>query len=276
MAAPIYDLAVQGIRDFARYGSALSQQPISRDPLSGVVDGINTVFHTNYFPILASGSLVVRVQNSVVSGVADYDTGEVTLNTPPLFQPVANYTTTPYTGTQMLQFLMSGFDEMELRYSRGWKLVDGLGDPAIETSAQLYISDRDGAEPVILDPLTFGLSRTQISFYQLCAEYRYYLAIYGLKAQTAYMWRETVRGMTVDQSKMPANLKGLIETLEKRLADAQSMAEAGYYDGTNYGAYVSAPATLQYLGGMEWQTDSKNADYRSLVPGYHYPLRAFG
>ena len=275
MAAPVYDLAISGFRDFARYGRALSQQSISRDPLSGIVDGLNTVFHTNYAPILSSGSLVVRLGTTVVGGTANYDTGEVILTTAPQTQPVASYTFTPYTSGQILQFLMSGFDEMERRYPRHWQLVDALGASANEDSAQLLVADEDGLEPVVLDTMTFSNSRAQVGFFQLCAEYRYYLTIYGLKAQTSYMWRETVRGMTVDQSKVPANLKGFLEVLESNLADAQASVEAGYYSGTEYGGYVSAPATAGYMGGFEWQTESKAQDYRGSLPGYHYPLRTF-
>ena len=275
MAAPAYDLAVQGFRDFARYGRALSQQPISRDPLSGVVDGANTVFHTNYFPILASGSLVVRVGNAVVGGTANYDTGEVTLTAPPATQPVASYTFTPYTNTQILQFLLMGFDEMERRYPRNWQVVDLLGAAATEESANLYVADEDGAEPVILGDLIFSASRLHIGFLQLCAEYRYYRAVHGLKAMTSYMWRETVRGMTVDQSKVPLNMKEFLEALEGDLELAATAIDASYHGGEVYGGYVSSPATLGYLGGYEWQTASKDQSYRSLYPGYHYPLRTF-
>src|SRR5512143_2650505 len=102
----MYDLAVDGVRDFSRYSNLLGQRKISRDPLSGLADGTNTAFHTQDAPILSSGSVSVYNASGVgvlVSSV-DYDTGEIVMPSAVTYQPTATYTYTPYTTSQIKSF----------------------------------------------------------------------------------------------------------------------------------------------------------------------------
>lgn len=269
------DLSVSGISLFARYGDVLARRPIARDPLSGVVDGANKTFFSNYFPLLTSGSVSVRVGGvAVTGGSADYDTGEFTLANPPSAQPEASYTFTPFRAAQVLQFLTAGFDEMEMRWFRGFKLVDGSGNPADESSAQILVADSNGVDPPT-GSTVFSLSRVQIAFLMLCTEYRYYLSASGDAAISDFMFRETLRGMTVDKSKRPDNLQGHLAILEKRLQQALVAATDEYFpDGSHYGAAIDNPVTRDYAANFEWQTASINEDIVGTL-GYQYSLRPF-
>lgn len=271
-----YDLAVRGMADFTRLQSVLDQKPISRDPLSGILDSVNTVFHANYYPVLTTGSFGIYVNNALVTGTANYDTGEVILSAAPASQPFANYTYTPFTARQILSFTIGGFTEMEGRWSRGWQLLDGTGAWADEDSANVYVTDGSGNDPTA-GSTVFSASRAQIGFLMACAEYRYAKSTLLHSAVNDYMWRESVRGMTVDKSRAPANLKLAADVLLENLMAAMAQAEVQYYPGGDqYGGYSANPATVDYLSNFEWQADSKasgnyvgalgfNISYRSLT-----------
>lgn len=266
-----YDLAVQGIRDFARFGRVLEQQAISLDPLHGVVDGVNRTFHTNYAPILTSGSLAVVTSGSAAAGSANYDTGEITLNAAPQVQPFASYTFTPWTSLQVLQFLLRGFDHMEGRWRRGYQVHDSAGNPATEASANLYVVDSDGNEPS-LNGVLFSRSRAQIAFLMVCCERAFLGTHLRTGARLNFMWRETVRGMTVDKSKVPANLQLAVDDVERELQSILFEAQEEYYGDSGYGGAIVRPATAHYLAAYEWQTASIEGDYRNTL-GYQYALR---
>lgn len=250
----------------------MGQQTISRDPLSGVVDGSNNVFHTNYYPVLTSGSLGVYVNGSLVSGTADYNTGEVTLAAAPVYQPYASYTFTPYTSYQMLQFMMRGFDIMEGFWNRGFKLVDTSGSVATENSSAILIVDSQGNDPPVNGDILFSTSRAQIAFYQVCCEYSFYSISARQSARTAYMWRETVRGMTVDKSMIPKNLQAVLAELKQEIDGILDEAQGQYYNGEQYGGVILGPVTLGYLSSFEWQNSSKIYDYRNTF-GYQFGNR---
>ncbi len=268
----MFDLATSGFTAFARFGRVLSQRKIAKDPLAGLADGKNVTFFTNYSPILTSGSLGVYVEGVLQGGSADYDTGEVTLDYAPLTQPLATYTFTPYTATQVLQFLIWGFDEMEMRWLRNWKLVDANGSTADEASTNLYVADSAGVDPTC-GTLFFSQSRVQVAFLMLCTEYRYYLTQQGEASINDFLFREGVRGMTVDKTDRSLNLGRVITNLEERLKLAMERAMEQYYPGgEQYGGYASNPVTLDYATGYEWQSASKDADYRSQL-GFHVSYR---
>ncbi len=271
----MFDLAVSGFTYFTRFGRVLSQRAVSRDPLSGVLDGVNKVFYTNYFPLLTLGSFTVYDGTSQVSGTANYDTGEVTLNLAPANQPVASYTFTPYTATQILNFLISGFDEMEMRWTRLWKLVNAAGVAADETSANIYVADKNGADPVVGD-LVFSTSRASIALLMACVELRYYLSQLGEAAIADFMFRETLRGLTVDKSRVPQNLDLMVARAEKRVEMAlQAAQNAAYPGGEQFGGYQPSPATVDYMQNFEWQTQAILYDNRTVY-GYQNAVRPFG
>ncbi len=253
-----FDLKVEGLAAFARLDRVLAQRKIARDPLSGVVDGSNRVFYTNYYPILSSGSLYVYVAGVAVAGTYDADTGEITTGSAPATQPVATYTFIPHTTSQQLSFLLSGFQEMELRWPRSWVVKDASGNDADENSANLYVQDGSGG-----DPLTGKTA--QIAFFLTCCRYSYLMAVLTGAANTDYLWRETVRGMSVDKTKRPGNLAQAIGLADQRVKEALAVAQDAYYtDGSHYGGFVGSPVTEEYALSMEWQTSAEDNDNRSL------------
>lgn len=268
----MYDLAITGITAFARFGRVLSQRKIPRDPLLGFVDGTNKTFFTNYKPLLTSGSAAVYVGPNQVGGTADFETGEITLTAAPIDQPVATYTFTPYTPTQILQFVISGFDEMEGRWSRDWKLVDGSGVVADETSAQILVADKDGNDPTCGNFL-FSTSRIQQALLTACCEYKYTETQLLEAAIGDFQYREGLRGMLVDKTIRPENIERALKVLDETVKRVMQEAMDSYYPGgEHFGGYQSSPATAEYMETLEWQTVSKADDYRGNL-GYHISLR---
>lgn len=276
MASPIFDLAVQGFLAFTRVSLSIAQRKIARDPLSGLVNGSNKIFYCNLFPLLSSGSTPLVVYDGVnsVAGSADYDTGEITLTAAPAAQPLATYTYTPYTGTQVIRFLVSGLDEMESRWPRGYTLVDALGQPANETSAQLLVANAQGQEPVIAGDVTFSTSRVQPALLIACADYAYNVSVLGEAARTDHLVREGIRGMTIDKTKRPANMEVALDRLNKKVEDILFSAQREQMGSAAYGGFIASPLTLDYLYNQEWQTSSKLMDTR-LEAGFHVASRVF-
>lgn len=261
-----YNLRTTGVADFNRLDVVLAQRKIARDPLVGVVDGANRSFFTNYRPILTSGSLTVYQGLTPMAGVADYDTGEITTGSAPAVQPVATYTYTPYTTPQTLSLLINGFHEMERRFPRDWQLLDTLGATADENSDALLIADAGGADPIT------GRT-TQIAFFIACVNYAYTMTRLTGSAGTDYAWRETVRGMSVDKSRMPGNLKLALDATEASLRAALESAQDDWYAGGNMGGFLGNPVTLEYVQSLEWQTISKQRDYAGMAGNWAvFPL----
>lgn len=254
-----YDIAVKGISDLARIATVLSQRNIGRDPLSGVVDSANKVFFTNYSPLLSSGSLVVQDSSgSVLGGTANYNTGEVDLTNAPASQAYATYTFTPYTVNQQLGFLISGVYVMEGNWPRGLKIVDATGAAADENSANIYLQDAGGGDPLTGRP-------AQLAYYIEACRYAIVLAQLGDSASQDFQWREGARGMLVDKSKRPANMAQAAGIYEKRLQAVMRIAMDEWYratGGQHLGAYIGSPMTGGYVNQLEWQTDSIQTNIR--------------
>lgn len=275
MALPSYNLAVQGYVGFTRVSLSLAQRRIARDPLSGPVNSSNRVFYTNFAPLLSSGSNPLRVYSggSTVTGSADYDTGEITLDAVPTSQPLATYTYSPYTGAQIMRFLINGFAEMEGRWRQGYQLLDSLGVLADENSDALFVCNQHGEEPVC-GSLTFSTSIAQQALLMACADYAYNLAVMGEAARTDHMLKEGNRGMMIDKTRRPGNIELLMKRLDDQINGLLYSAQAETLGGSIYGAFIASPLTLDYLKTLEWQTSSKEGNTRSQA-GYHLAARIF-
>lgn len=259
----LFDLSVGGIANFARIDSFLTQRTIARDPLSGLVDSANKVFFSSYAPIQSSGSVVVRDSSgSKIGGTFDADTGEIELTSAPSSQPVATYTFTPYTVSQQLSFLIQGFQEMESRWFRGWALQDVDGVSADENSANIYVVNSSGSDPST-GQSTFGTSQAQIGFFMSCVRYVYLLTQLTGSAIGDFMWRESMRGMTVDQSKRPGNLDKAVERAEGAMVSAMYNAQDEHYTaGEHLGGFIGSPVTDVYVSTLEWQQASMDDNLR--------------
>jgi hypothetical protein len=269
----MYDLAVQGFVDFPRYALALDQRKIARDPLSGMVDGTNKTYYTTYSPLLTSGSLQVYVNGGLVNGTADYNTGEINLSSAPGAQPKATYTFSPLSTTQILQFLTSGFDEMELRWERGWRLTDSLGALATETSDRLNVVDDTGGDPTC-GYTTFSQSRVQVAFLMACCEYRYRLTQYASASDSDFAYRST-GGVSIDKSKRPSNFEAMVRMLDERIVRSLRVAQEQFYPTMEHmGGYTSPPMSQEYAANLEWQAESNAMNVRSTL-GYQVSFRPF-
>lgn len=262
----MYDLTVQGITDFARYTSLLPQRKVARDPLSGIVDGVNSVFYTQFYPILASGSLTVSSASgsTIATTSVDYDTGEIVLPNAPSFQPRATYTFTPFTSGQRLSFLISGFEEMQGRWVREtWRLTSGSSSyiAADETSTHIYIADYDSVSGSVSDPKCYGNEvfsnlPTQVGFYMVCCEYAYIKRQMVEGALNGIEFREG-RGVLVNRMDVPKHLALALEETDKQVIRKMKAAFDQYYQaGEQFGGNILPAHTKDYVDNFEWQSDA--------------------
>ena len=260
----MYDLSTNGARDFLRYTALLSQRKVPRDPLSGLVDGANTVFLTQYSPILSSGSLTAYDSSGsvVATSSVDYDTGEVVFPSAPSYQPTATYTATPYTSWQLKSFLMAGFDEMSARWDRpNWYLSSGSSSYIAPTEDDEYIyvvlknpSDGTLSDPPCYGSVGFSLLRAQTRFYMACCEYAYITRQLMFTAENSINFREA-RGASIDREQIPKNIDLAMERLERKVVAAMKVAQDQYYAGGDHlGAQISPQHTLDFETNYEWHT----------------------
>lgn len=206
--------------------------------MSGLVDGVNSTFQTQYAPVLTSGSVTVYNASGSVVAVSsiDYSTGEVGLDSAPNYQPLATYTYTPYTAYQINQFLMAGFDEMMGRWVRdNWYLSSSgsvLTFPT-EDDVSIYVAYKNPATNELSDPLCsgsigFSLLRSQVNFYMACCEYAYISRQLMFTAETSVSFREA-RGGSLDRQKIPENIELALKHAEAKLILALKRAQDQYY-----------------------------------------------
>ena len=259
----MYNLVVEGERDFARRSTLLKQRKISRDPLSGLLDGSNRVFHTQYYPTLSSGSMSVYVSGtSLVVSSVDYDTGEVTLSGSPSAQPMASYTFIPLTSPQFKSLLIDGFDEMQSRWVRsGYKLSSGSMAPWVEPtedSAAIYLVYENASgslcDPVISGSVVFSRSRTQINFYMACCEFRFLERMHAESAMNAIGFREGRGGASFDRQRVPDAMRELLGMKERQLIMAMKSAmDEQLTDDSHLGVSFGGPHSEDYEDNFKWQ-----------------------
>jgi len=267
----MYDLKVDGVADLSR-SMLFRSRPIVRDALSGLVDGSNRVFRTTYYPLLTSGSIIVYEGGSEVlpSGYGvDYDTGAVIFDTAPDVQPEADYAYSELTQEQFIDILMAGFDQMEGRWNREFVLSSKSDTYAAadRNSEHIYIVLR-GANSEVCDPPfrgnTFSASRTQIGFFIACCEYAMLEMRANDAAPSLYSFREGTGGLTVDKSRIPANLERALVRKEGQLAQVLDIAQGEYYRGSApWGAYIPPVVTEEYKDVYDWQTEAREQDRTS-------------
>jgi hypothetical protein len=264
----MYNLTVDGLRDIRRF---IEVDKVGRDPLSGILDGSNTLFFTTYSPILSGSTFTLYEGTSEVSSGSyniDYDTGEVLLDDVPDEQVRATYWLSEFSNAQLTRFLMQAFDDMEARLSRGWRLSSGSVTyaAATEDSSNIYIV----AGGSVVDPpcgsTTFNTSWIQRGFYLANIEYTIAMRKLNIAAD-GFRWRED-RGITVDKSRMAAGRALSLEFIEERLRRYRiSAADEHYSAAEHYGGYQPSLITKAYAYDYEWQTDSRDEDYRGVYAG---------
>ncbi len=258
----MYNLLVEGIRDLGRYTSLLQQRKVSHDPLSGIVDGANLTFHTQFAPLLTSGSIVTYASGSIFSySDVDYETGRVTFTNAPVKQPDASYTFTPFTASQQASMLMAGFDEMQSRWVRSdFRLSSGstMYVPATEYDSAIYLCQLDpSTSGSVIDPpssgsIPFSLCRTQIRFYMACCSYSYQARQLMETSMTGVSFRER-SGAQLDRTRIPQNVKLALDETEKSLIRALKAAwDEFYQDGEQYGEAILPQHSTGYETMFDW------------------------
>ena len=232
-----------------------------------MVDGVNTVFYANYYPILSSGSLALYVGgNTAVASTnysIDYDAGCFTLTPAPVSQPQASYTFAKYTETIMRSVMVAGFDEMEGRWFRGLSLSSALSavTPITESSSAAYLVDSSGSDPTV-GSITWSQSRAQIDFYAKCTQLAFYRTLAGEHALSDFIWKEA-QGLFIDKSKTVPNLMLVIASLEKALQKIQEGAQLEWYGSdAMYGGTITHPATREFIAHRFWQRASIDEGWR--------------
>lgn len=264
----MYDLAVEGYEALSRAMTALRRR-IPRDPLVGLADGTNTIFFANYYPISMTDTLTVYVGGSVVSGVADYDTGQITLASPPATQPQATYVFVPYTSRQILDFCIDGFNQMEALWPRGYYLANSAGSPVWFSwaSQNFYVVDTSGSSP-LCNGIPFHRSVAQVGFLNACIAYRHLLSRLGDTSLLDMDYRES-KGAAIARAKRPSNIELALERAREAMMDAMRAAQEQYYEDALYGGVVSSPASAFYAYTLYWQ-------HNSVPLPFSIPRRSFG
>lgn len=263
-----YDLKTRGVQDFRRFGDRL--QAAVRDPLEGAVGTSNTIFRARFYPISSDPTPVVYTSGSLpVSGYSlDRDSGVVSFTTPPTVQPTMTYKWSNLTDSQVVDILADAVDEMEGRWPRRFHLVDSTGSAVIypDESDEANVVDADGNDPTCgLD--TFSTSTAEHNFLMACARYRYLANRLEDAAGSDFMFRED-RGITVDKRSVPQNLALALGQADNRATRAMRAAMAKFYTtGAHLGTAFKQPGTKDYFTDHEWQTDSRDEDYRGSYAG---------
>jgi len=263
-----YNLWTQGVTDVDRILHLFNKKTVGRDPLSGIVDDVNQYFYTNYQPILSSGSVGVYTSGS--SPIAsteytiDYSAGLVTFNTAPSVQPSMTYQTARLSDYDMKSILVTGFDEMETMWFRGFALSETVGNavvPITEDSPTAYITQSTGSDPQI-GTIYFADSRAQIGLYIKCVQLAYIRNLMTETGYSHYLYAEA-QGAKVDKSKTTANLAMAYDRLLKSIQDTLKAAQYEWYGDSVFGGAILSPHTKDFTAHNFWQKRSISEDWRS-------------
>jgi hypothetical protein len=263
-----YDLKTRGVQDFRRFGDRL--QAAVRDPLEGAIGTSNTVFRARFYPISSDPTPIVYTSGSLPATLytLDRDSGVVIFDSPPTAQPTMTYKWSRLTDTEVVNILADAVDEMEGRWPRRWHLADSDGSTVIypEDATEANIVNSDGNDPTC-GADTFSTSTAEHNFLMACARYRYLANRLEDAAGSDFMFRED-RGITVDKRSVPQNLALALDQADNRATRAMRAAMAKYYTGGEHlGAAFRQPGTKDYFTDHEWQTDSRDEDYRTIYAG---------
>lgn len=266
----MYELLTNGAADLARYTTLLDVRKIIRDPLSGPVNGTNTIFLGNYPSALLSGSTAVFIGTTPQSNYQFIaDNVQFTLSSAPAAgsaQVYGNYTYSSLAPDVITKILFLGFDEMESRWARGFRLSSSSSTyiAASDTDSSVYVvSSSDVSDPTS-SGIYFSTSRTQIAFYMKCSQFAYYSQKMYDEAATGMSYREA-GGMAVDTTKRASNINMLISRIDKELTKMMMAAQADWLQ--NSGGFADAILSSKsgdYIRNFQWQDGiaTENGTYR--------------
>ncbi len=268
---PLYDLVVDGVNDFyARRPGA--KRLVRREPLSGIVDGVNKTFLTAH-PTWLQASLKVYVETDMYSAgdlaLVDAEGGVVQFAAAPSVQPLADYTAVPLTTQQIVYYAWAGFTLMEHLWTRGLLLSSSATTyaQAAYDSAAIYVVSRSGS--AVADPtcgsLTFSTSPTQRAVLAQCIELAYLDSMLFEASLTDVNYRERLGGAAIETLGRPRNIalarNAAYSTLQNAIYAAMDEANPA---GDHYGAITTPPHTDEYNTVWEWQSGTNGLIPRGI------------
>lgn len=263
----MFDLAVEGVTRLRRL-APFSEKSVAWEALAGLVDGINTYFRVRRPPV-KDDSLTVYVSGSTASHTLT-DPNLVTLSSPPVAQPYANYIHQPLTTRQAKQLLMDGVTELEMRWSRGLRLSSSSASyaAATEDDSHIYVVGASSvADPS--DDVNLSDREAQKGVIVQCAYYVYRLSELISAARNAVSVRGTAGGMTLDRRAIPTALLQAMARLEMRLDKQINDAAIEWTGGSSLGGYIAALHTRDYYNEYEWLSSSKLEDWAATYRYQH-------
>lgn len=266
----MYDLIANGEVDLVRYTQLLDIRRIIRDPLSGAIDGSNTIFQGNYSPALASGSTAIFSGTTPLSNYVFFpDNAQFELASAPALgsaQLYANYTYSSLLNETVVRMLFLGFDEMEARWSRGLRLTSSGSTyiAATEADSAIYIvGPSDVSDPTSCG-IYFSTARRQIAFYMKCIQYVYWSQRLYEEAAGGMAYKEA-GGMSVDTTKRAQNLKLLLDCLERDLEKLLLLAQIDWSQNASAIA-IHSPQSADYQENFAWQNGVSTANRSTYNP----------
>lgn len=232
-----------------------NEYAIIREPLEGLVDSLNKVFHTPQRPLSSGAGVTVydSAGDEVSSGsysIESYEAGTITFNSAPAIRHYVSCTVQTLPDTMLDGVVLDGFDEMEARYNRNWYLTSSAGLTYISSNVTTVVDPVCGA-------LVFSTSRLQIKLYLLCCEYALVKALMKYAAANYFRYREgRVAGVMVDRSRNAEQLRLALDVLDRDIADAVIGARNQAGDSV-FGRYVAGAKSDLWLDQYDWWTGGK-------------------
>lgn len=214
------------------------KMPVVREPLDGLMDGVNVIFNLKSPPALDSTVTVIdSAGNTVTPASVDEASGSVVLSTAPTSTLYASYTHCGLTSDQLTGLFVAGFEEMESRWQRGYYLTESSSIPYVSSNSVTVVDPEIGSS-------TFSVRPAQTNFLVGCMTYVFSLSSWQEAAATAIATREKwSAGMMIDSTRRPEAFAKLVEAQERALKALMDKAitDAGT---TNIG--VVGPRTDPY------------------------------
>ncbi len=227
---------------------------VVREPLEGLVNGSNKLFHVPYVPA-AEDSIVVYNSSGVAQTSADVTTdeasGAVVFNTAPSHACTASYTYQVFSDTALVNLCKQGFDIMQRLYPRTLYIYT-TGNTSYVSSTTATASDP------ACGTKTFYGSRIQQDFLVTCSELALTQAMHAQAAVESVNYREGITGMHVDKTRRPEAFRVMEEQVAKR-AEQMAMAaaeDAGDTGSLIEGGVVPGARSDYYTSDFDWWTNS--------------------
>ena len=236
--------------------------PIVREPLEGLVDGTNKVFHLPYAPA-ETGSVTVYDNTGAAIATTRYTLGEedgsLAFNTAFSTAYTASYTYQALTDAKLLTLCYNGFDTMQRKYPRSLYVVSS-GSSAYISSTSASVVD-----PTLGD-VTFSNSRIQQSFLATCCEIALLNSLIQRAGLESLDVREGITGMRIDRTKRVPVLMSILEEAKARADEEVDIAadEAGDTTSVFEGSITPGAKSDTWIDWFDWYDDSKQD--RGVIP----------